>query len=122
MDSVLNRPAAAGHSGVFPAINVSEDANFFYIRAELPGVQADDLDIQTTANSLTLAGERELATEDENARYHRREREGGHFSRAFSLPKEIDTERVEARLVNGVLTLKLPKAESAKPKRISIGS
>ena len=122
MDTVLNRPGNTAHSGVFPAINVGEDGNFFYIRAELPGVDVKDLDIQTTANNLTIAGERKVAPEGEAARYHRREREGGRFSRAFSLPKDIDTERVEARLANGVLTLKLPKAESAKPKKISIGS
>lgn len=122
MDNVSNRPSAGLHAGVFPAINVTEDANNFYIRAELPGVQANDLDIQTTANNLTISGERKLALEAESAKYHRREREGGRFSRAFSLPKEIDTEGVEAKLSNGLLTLRLPKAESAKPKRINIGN
>lgn len=121
MDNVANRPYAGSHAGVFPAINVTEDANNFFIRAELPGVQTNDLDIQTTANNLTISGERKLAPEAESAKYHRREREGGRFSRAISLPKEIDAERVEARLVNGLLTLRLPKAESAKPKRITIG-
>ena len=122
MDNVVNRSSTGLHAGVFPAINVTEDGNHFYVRAELPGVQAKDLDIQTTATNLTISGERKLASEAESAKYHRREREGGRFSRAFSLPKEIDTERVEARLVNGLLTLRLPKAESAKPKRITIGS
>ena len=122
MDNTFSRSSAGLHAGVFPAINVTEDANNFFVRAELPGVQASDLDIQTTANNLTLSGERKLEPEDEAANYHRREREGGRFSRALSLPKEIDTERVEARLTNGMLTLRLPKAESAKPKRITIGS
>ena len=122
MDTVLNRPSAGPGAGVFPAINVTEDANNFYVRAELPGVQAEDLDIQATGNNLTLSGECKLTLEDESAKYHRREREGGCFSRAFSLPKEIDAERVEARLADGLLTLRLPKAESAKPKRITIGN
>ena len=122
MDTYVNRPSAGLHAGVFPAINVTEDANNFYVRAELPGVQTKDLDIQATGNNLTISGERKLAPEAESARYHRREREGGRFSRAFSLPKEIDAERVEARLTDGLLTLRLPKAESAKPKRITIGS
>jgi HSP20 family protein len=121
MDSVYSRPSTATYSGVFPAINVSEDTDYFYVRAELPGVQAGDLDIQTTANNLTISGERKLAAEEQSAKYHRREREGGRFSRAFTLPKEIDVERVEAGLVNGILTLRLPKAQSAKPKRIAIG-
>ena len=122
MDSVLNRPSSATHAGVYPAINVSEDADHFYVRAELPGVQVKDLDIQTTSHSLTISGERKLDIEDQSSKYHRREREGGRFSRAFTLPKEIDVERVEARLSNGMLTLQLPKAASAKPKHIAIGS
>lgn len=122
MDSALNRSSIATNAGVFPAINVSEDADHFYVRAELPGVQAQDLDIQTTSHNLTISGEKKLAIEDESAKYHRREREGGRFSRAFTLPKEIDVERVEARLSNGTLSLQLPKAASAKPKNIAIGS
>ena len=122
MDSVINRPTSATNAGVYPAINVSEDADHFYVRAELPGVQTQNLDIQTTSHSLTISGERKLDVEDQSSKYHRREREGGHFSRAFTLPKEIDVERVEARLSNGMLTLQLPKAASAKPKHIAIGS
>lgn len=121
MDAFLNRPAAASAgSGVFPAINLSEDENNFYVRAELPGVQTSDLDIQATANSLTISGQRQLESQDESAKYHRREREAGRFSRAFAMPKEIDAERVEARLVNGLLTLRVPKSEAAKPRRITI--
>ena len=121
MDAMREQPASVvGGAGVFPAINLTEDDHFFYIRAELPGVAAQDLDIQATARNLTITGERKLVVETGSAKYHRREREGGRFSRAFALPKEIDTERVEARMQNGILTLKVPKAESAKPRRINI--
>jgi HSP20 family protein len=120
MDSLWERPASAWGAGVFPAINLTEDENAFYVRAELPGVTAQDLDIQATARNLTIAGERKLSAENEAAKYHRREREGGRFSRAFTLPKDIDAERIEAKMQNGILTLKIPKAESAKPRRITI--
>jgi len=122
MDSFMGRPGFETGAGVFPATNLTESDDFFYLRAELPGVKTDDLDVQATAKSLTIAGQRRLDIEDEKARYHRREREGGHFSRAFAFPKEIEPDRIEARMLNGILTLKVPKAASAKPKRIAIES
>ncbi|KJS30454.1 MAG: heat-shock protein Hsp20 [Desulfatitalea sp. BRH_c12] len=122
MDSLMERQTSIMGAGVFPAINLTEDENHFYLRAELPGVMTQDLDIQATARNLTISGERKLEVEGESAKYHRREREGGRFSRAFALPKEIDAERIEARMRNGILTIKVPKAESAKPRRIAIES
>ena len=121
MDAFSDRTQRGAGAGVFPPINLTEDEDHFNLRAELPGVKNQDLDIQATANNLTISGERKLAPVEESARYHRREREGGRFSRAFALPKEIDPDRIEARLSNGILTIRLPKAESAKPKRIAIG-
>lgn len=120
MDTLLQRPAATTGSGVFPAINLTEDDNSFYLRAELPGVSSADLEVQATGRNLTLSGERRPMAVDASARYHRRERETGRFSRAFALPKEIDPERVEARLSDGILTLRVPKAASEKPRRIQI--
>lgn len=122
MDSFVGSQALEGGAGVFPATNIMENDDFFLFRAELPGVKAADLDIQATTRNLTISGQRTLEVEDEKARYHRREREGGRFSRAFALPKEIDPDRVEARVLNGILTLRVPKAASAKPKRITIES
>lgn len=122
LDTMLNRSGTQAGAGVYPALNLTEDDGFYYVRAELPGVKAADLDIQATGKILTLTGERKLAVEEASARYHRREREGGRFSRALAMPKEIDADRVEARLLNGILTLKVPKAESAKPRRIAIGN
>ncbi|MBI5063271.1 MAG: Hsp20/alpha crystallin family protein [Desulfatitalea sp.] len=122
MDSFMEPQLQGMRAGVFPAVNLTEDDNHFYLRAELPGVKAEDLDIQATGRNITIVGERKLDTEDAAAKYHRREREGGRFSRALAMPKEIDADRVEARMQNGVLTLKVPKAESAKPRRIAIGN
>jgi HSP20 family protein len=122
VDAFLEPRAHGFQSGVFPAINLTEDDNHYYLRAELPGVDSEDLDIQATGRNLTIVGERKLVTEEASARYHRREREGGRFSRVLAMPKEIDADRVEARMQNGILTIKVPKAESAKPRRIAIGN
>jgi HSP20 family protein len=107
-------------AGVFPLINATEDRENYYIRAELPGIKAEELDISVTGNSLSLSGERKIPAEDEKVKYHRREREAGQFSRMITLPSQIDSTKVEARCADGILTVVLPKAESAKPKQISV--
>lgn len=109
------RPAS-----VFPAINLTEDAENYYVRAELPGIKADALDIQAVGRNLTISGERTIASEGENVRYHRRERESGKFSRVIGLPGDINADKVDAQLVNGLLTVTIAKAEAAKSKQITI--
>lgn len=114
--SIFREPAA----GVFPLMNVTEEKDNYYVRAELPGIKADELDISVTGDTLSISGERKILSEDERAQYHRRERDAGRFSRVVSLPAQIDTGKVEAQCTDGVLTVVLPKAESAKPKQITI--
>jgi HSP20 family protein len=109
-------------AGVFPLLNVTEDQNNYYVRAELPGVKTDELDISVTGETLTLSGERKLPEESEKASYHRREREAGSFSRVISLPTRLDVDKVKAHAEDGVLTVVLPKAESAKPRQIRVKS
>lgn len=116
------RRAGRVSAGVYPLVNLTEDQEHYYIRAELPGIKADDLDIQVTANSISIAGQRKIAEEGDGVKYHRREREGGSFSRMMTLPGDINAEKVEADLVNGVLTVKVAKAEAAKPKQITVRS
>jgi HSP20 family protein len=113
-------PWKESYAGVFPLTNVTEDKDKFYVRTELPGVKAEELEISVTGNNLSISGERKIAEENQNARYHRREREAGKFSRVISLPDSIDSSKVEAHSSDGVLTIILPKAEVAKPKQISI--
>lgn len=115
-------PYQRAQAGVFPLINLTEDRNHYYVRAELPGVKADELDIQATGNSIAISGERKIAAEEEDARYHRREREAGKFSRMIGLPGDIDPEKVDAKLENGILTVAVSKAEAAKPKQITVKS
>ncbi|MBN1833764.1 MAG: Hsp20/alpha crystallin family protein [Deltaproteobacteria bacterium] len=112
----FGEPAA----GVFPLMNVTEDNDNFYVRAELPGLKPDELNISVTGDTLSLSGERKIPAEDEKAQYHRREREAGKFSRIVTLPSQVDTGKVEARCKDGILTITLPKAETAKPKQITI--
>jgi len=107
-------------SGVFPLINLTEDTDNFYLRAELPGVAAGDLDIQAVDNGISISGERKIATEHKDAKYHRRERDAGTFSRMVTLPSDIDVDNVKASLANGILTVTIPKAEDAKPRQITI--
>jgi len=107
-------------AGVFPLINVTEDKETYRVRAELPGIKADDLDISLTGKSLAISGERKLDQEDKDAKYHRRERDAGRFQRMVSLPGDVDGDKVSASCENGVLTVTLPKAETAKPRQISV--
>ena len=114
------RPYRVLGAGVFPLINLTEDKDNYYVRAEMPGLKADELSISVTANNLSISGERKIASEGENVRYHRREREAGTFSRVVGLPGEVDADKVEANHVNGILTVVIPKAETAKPKQITV--
>jgi HSP20 family protein len=113
---VLSTPAA----GVFPLMNVTEDKDTYYVRAELPGIKADDLEISVTGDTLSISGKRKIPAEDEKAQYHRREREAGRFSRIVTLPAQMNTAKVEASCTEGVLKVTLPKAEEAKPRQIAI--
>jgi HSP20 family protein len=114
-------PQRTARAGVYPLVNLTEDKDKYYVRAELPGVKGDDLDIQVTGNNLAISGQRKIEAE-EGVRYHRREREAGTFSRMIGLPGEVDSDKVDAKLENGLLTIAIHKAEAAKPKQISIRS
>jgi HSP20 family protein len=112
--------APRGRAGVFPAVNVTENRENYFLRAELPGVAAADLDIQATGNTIAIAGERKITGIDDSARYHRRERDAGNFSRVIGLPDDIEPDKVAAKMTDGVLTVTVPKAEKAKPRQISV--
>jgi len=111
------RPFAAK---VFPAINLTEDNEKYYVRAELPGISADAINLEVTGRNLAISGERVIPSEGENARYHRREREAGRFSRMIGLPGDVDAESVAAKLVDGLLTISIAKAASARPRQIAV--
>jgi HSP20 family protein len=117
----ISRGYTRGSSaGVFPLMNLTEDNENYYIRAELPGMKAKEIELSVAGDTLTISGERKIANEDSDAKYHRRERESGKFNRILNLPGPFDVEKVEAKSVDGVLTIKLPKSEAAKPRQITI--
>ncbi len=107
-------------AGVYPFLNVTQDQDNFYVRSEIPGMSLDELDVSVTGRNVSIAGERNIPSEDKGVRYHRREREAGKFRRQFNLPTDVEAEKVEARYRHGMLMIVLPKAESAKPRKISI--
>jgi HSP20 family protein len=123
MDRVLDSMSGGApypSSGVWPPVAVSHDRDNYYVRAEMPGVKASDLEVTTARTSVTLAGKRLFPREEERISFHRREREEGTFSRTVTLPGEFNGQAVEARYVDGILTVTLPKAEAAKPKQITV--
>ncbi len=106
--------------GVYPPVNISEDRDHVFVRAELPGVQAADLEITLQDNSLILRGERKIPAEDKQVNYHRRERESGFFRRVMALPAQVRNDKVEASCKDGILTIKLAKPEAVKPRKIEV--
>jgi len=120
LDGGANEAFGETGAGVFPPINVTQDDNPFYVRAEIPGIKADELSISALRNRLSLSGKREIPPEHERASYHRKERAEGSFSRIVALPVEVDSEGVEASYADGVLTVKMPKAEQVKPRQITV--
>jgi HSP20 family protein len=103
----------------FPAINLWEDGEALYAEAEVPGVGMDSLEILAVGNELTLKGQRR-AMADENFTFHRRERGVGEFTRVITLPAEVDTEKVEATLRDGVLSIVMPKSQAARARKIQV--
>jgi HSP20 family protein len=103
-----------------PPVDIYETDEALILTAELPGVSKDEVSIEVHNNTLTLRGERKHKAEIAEDRYHRAERAYGAFQRAFVLPTMVDQEKVQATYHDGVLELRLPKLESAKPRRIAI--
>ena len=119
-DMLWSESPEAPQPGVFPPMNVTQDSDKYIVRTELPGIDLKSLKVSVERNKLTLAGQREIAAESNDVSYHRRERSGGSFSRSLALPEELDAEKVEARYVDGVLTIELPKVAAAKPRQITV--
>jgi HSP20 family protein len=109
-----------GSAGVFPPLNITQDNDRFYIRAEVPGVKASGLTVSALRNRVAITGKRELPREGDKVSYHRQERAEGEFSRTVTLPAEVVADKVEARYADGILTLTLPKAEETKPRQIAV--
>jgi HSP20 family protein len=103
-----------------PAVDIYEQNGNIVLKAELPGVDPKDVDVRVENNILTLSGERKLDNEVKRENYHRVERAYGSFTRSFTLPNVVDTEKIKAEYKDGLLRMTLPKKDEARPKQISI--
>ena len=112
--------ASSAFSGWTPAIELVENNDSIVVRAELPGMKKDDLEISLHEGILTIAGERKNETKVEEGGVYRSERFFGRFQRSIALPKTVATEKVKAEYKDGVLAVSLPKTEEAKPKQINV--
>jgi HSP20 family protein len=116
MDQLWNGGAAPA---AYPALNLWDDGEAFHAEAELPGYRIEDLDLAVAGSELRIRGKREIALKEGWA-VHRRERPSGEFARTITFPAEIDADRVQAALKDGVLSITLPKAPTAKPRKINV--
>jgi HSP20 family protein len=104
-----------------PAIDVVEDGEQLVLRADLPGMTEDDIEVEVKDGVLTVSGERKTEEKKEDEGYFRVERAFGHFSRSLTLPEGVAADKVTANFDNGVLEVRIPKPEERKPHRIQIG-
>lgn len=105
----------------YPMLHVSEDTEHLYVTALAPGLDAESLEITVEHDVLRVAGEKAALTGDiKPERFHRRERSAGRFIRTLTLPAQVDADKVSAEYRDGMLTITLPKAEAAKPRRIAV--
>jgi HSP20 family protein len=114
-------PFLTGALGTFsPAIDISETDENYLVKGEIPGIDPEDLEINLTGDVLTIKGEKKEETEEKDESMYRKERRFGTFKRVFTIPCEIQEDKIEAKFENGLLSLTLPKAEDGKKKSIQI--
>jgi len=114
-----NMPARGGHATL--PLDVSENENEFVVKASLPGVRPDDVQITVHGDTLTIRGETKAEEEKKGERWHVRERRYGALQRSVTLATPVSSEKADAQFEHGVLTLRLPKSEAAKPRQIKVG-
>lgn len=118
-DDLVGR-TPAGWTGWTPSADLIENDEAYVLEMELPGFSREDIELTVERNVLTVSGRRSVEEETEDVTFHLRERGTTRFSRSFALPRSMDGDGVEARFDNGVLTVTLPKAAEARPKRIEV--
>jgi HSP20 family protein len=122
-DDFLGRPLMRTEwsEGVWnPSVDISETKDNVLIKAEMPGLNKEDVKISMQDNMLTLTGEKKQEKEEKETNYHRVERSYGAFSRSFSLPTSVKNDKIRATYKDGILSITLPKTEEVKPKEIPI--
>ena len=119
-DDAFTRPLSASGVSAIPAIDMYQTDDEVVVKATLPGLAADDVDITVTGETLTLRGEYKQETEEKQATYHIREQRSGSFERSLLLPTDVKADKANANFENGVLTIAMPIAEEVKPRSITI--
>jgi HSP20 family protein len=112
--------SARGPQRWIPAMDLTESEHEYVLRADLPGLSSEDVDIEVKDNVLTISGERNSEHDDRGEGFYRMERHFGRFSRSLDLPSGIDADSVAASFANGVLEVRIPKPEEAKPRKVQI--
>jgi HSP20 family protein len=121
-ESFIRPSSGAGQGGLATLpLDVSENENEFVVKASLPGVKPEDVQITVHGDTLTVQGESKFEEEKKGERWHLRERRVGSFQRSISLPTAVNSDKAQAHFEHGVLSLTLPKSEGAKPRQIKIG-
>ena len=125
LNRLFGRTYAGGESGTeagtwMPALDVFETEDKFVVKVELPGLNPDEVDVSVEDSTLTIRGERKFYENVPDDSFHRVERRYGACQRSLSLPPTADAERIEASFDRGVLSVEVPKAEQAKPKKIQV--
>jgi HSP20 family protein len=103
-----------------PIVDIEEDNDSIMVKAEIPGMQKEDIKVSVQSNILTITGERKHESETKNKTFHRVERSYGKFSRMITLPTDVDSDKVKANYKDGILSITLPKPEAVKPKHIDV--
>lgn len=106
--------------GVYPPLNVLNGPDEMIVQCEVPGLRREDLDISITGDTLVVKGVKNPPSDDEKLTYQRRERGIGEFSRTVVLPDRADADRIEATMDAGILTIRIPKSQAAKPRQIHV--
>ena len=119
-DDAFTRPLSISAVSAMPAIDLYQTDDEIVVKAALPGIKPDEVQISVTGDVLTLRGEFKRQEEQKEATWHIREQRSGIFERSVMLPTEVQTDKSKADFENGILTISLPKAEAVKPRTISI--
>lgn len=122
MDARTAEGSSVATSDWVPAVDIKEDADSFLIKADIPGVDPQDIEVHMENGVLTIKGEKESEKKEEKEGYKRVERTYGSFYRRFGLPDTADPEKISANSVNGVLEVRIGKQEKVQPRKISVNS
>ncbi len=113
-------PSFARLGEISPSVDIYEEDNEVIVKAEVPGINRDDIKVTVTENTLTIAGEKKQEEKVEKKDYHRIERSYGTFSRSFRLPENVDGDKAKAKFKDGVLEIRLPKVKESRERKIEI--